>query len=373
MNDVFSNSDLVKIITYSTNITSGQQYKAIIATCREWHEIVTKTQSPHRFMDVPSTLFMQNRDLKWRVWEISHLLSMDILSPYCEYYCSIVGIDPDFNHQRCDFWYHLSLNPKITREIILKYKQHLCVPQLINLPIFSELMVSDFDECIADFHNEEYDYWNIAPIIVLNKMITYYRRKSNQELNIQWGFISKNCNITKEFIQQHQSSLPAQKLVENRYLPFDILLMYRQYANYNQLSSNYNLTPEYIKSKISQFNWHYLSSNRALTMELITQYIEHINWFSIWLNPNITSEFIREHIARVGWQQLTWNSNIPIDIIRDFGDNMTWNTKHIRKMPLDLIIKYDDVISWTLLLQNPHATIEFLQANIERFKGVLYD
>jgi hypothetical protein len=80
--------------------------------------------------------------------------------------------------------------------------------------------------------------------------------------------------------------------------------------NWYEISRNPNITMEYIMQHPEHpWNWYGISRNPNLTMEYIMQHPEHPwNWNGISYNPNLTMEYIAQHPEHPwDWNEISGN------------------------------------------------------------------
>ena len=88
--------------------------------------------------------------------------------------------------------------------------------------------------------------------------------------------------------------------------------------NWEKLSRNPNITMEFVSHHLDKpWIWKYLSSNPGIKMEDISQHMDKPwNWLYLSINPNITMEDVLNHPEiRWNWILLSRNPNITMEFI----------------------------------------------------------
>lgn len=180
----------------------------------------------------------------------------------------------------------------------------------------------------------------------------------------KWCYISKNPNITMDFVLLHikqdwlwnslstNPGIQLHDIIKNPDLKWD----------WSYISMNPNITMDFINKNLDkEWNWRALSENSAITMHDIADNLElPWNWLWISLNPNLTIEFVKQFENKDWyWFDVTCNPGIKI---QDIMDNMhlPWHINRLWSNPnitIHFIKKYIQCVDWTMLSYNSFSTI----------------
>jgi hypothetical protein len=331
---VWSNRDLLQIIFSPTNVTSGADYKAIIATCRLWHNTIASPERAHQYMNVISTLIMRHPEKRWEFRVLSQHITMDIVVPYLDVDASrhnIANFRKNHNYVESRLNYKLLVqNPRLTYDIIHKYDFLLYYKRIKYLTGLTTRIIRNcltIDECdqiidvggwtqdmlyshVGDF--DEYGCWElISAHVVGDDFITDY------EYVLEWYDLSKNANLTMSLIERFIDKVVWQSLVDNPNLTHEFIRdNIHEWKNVERIQQHPQFGLKELGLRSESF-WAWIVCNHNLPLEFITTNLSKLSLFNLSSNVNLTPAIIREHIDKWDWYRLALNRAVTIDILEE--------------------------------------------------------
>jgi hypothetical protein len=234
----------------------------------------------------------------------------------------------------------LSQNTRLSREFIIA-----------NIDKFSMYLLNAnkcFDQSLIDMF-KHYDQLNILDNPNLSEEFMFANLCNNTV---------SNPAMTLEMIQKINISEYPYAISHNPNIDMNYIDNNIQHLSTIGLSSNTHLSPEFIRKYCYQLNWYQMWKNRALTINMICEFIKE---FDVYITPdNIQDIRIYHHWKR--WTNGVYKLKRKLHMSISKNPNLT----HA------FIRENADLLYWYWLAQNPCMTLEFLEENIARFKGVLY-
>lgn len=270
-------------------------------------------------------LHINNPNLKWNHDELSRNLSItliDIENDTNNHGISQLGINWDWriisgredltevfvrSHINIDWdWEALSYNESLSLEFIELYFDKFTFPTL--------------QEGLS--HN---------PNLTLKFILTHLYNINDAHIEWDWSVIWCNKNITLTDIELYIDN----PNIDRRYI-----------------SRNPNITMEFIESHLNDFrymwNWQVISNHPNLTMDFIKSHLTDIKWDWLGISGNQSIKFA-EIMANINNPNMYWN----------------WSSISYRKDITPEIIKlYPNKWDLRNLMTNPHLTIDFIESNI---------
>lgn len=233
----------------------------------------------------------KHKDKKWNWLLLSkHIkLNQQTLTKYKDKlnFCKLslnpnITLDLVLNNRKLCWNYHnMLLNPIMTVDFFLKYKNKLFYNVYFSNNLLSMNPEITIDELNKLYINKRQKLdWLLVSKYNKNITFDYYENHICKEL-FSLKYLSKNENITMKIIEDN----PSIKW------------------NWKYISINPNINIDFITKnddKFCDFNWFELSKNKGITMEDIDNYYFSWNWNGISMNPNITIDFIQKNINLKG-------------------------------------------------------------------------
>jgi hypothetical protein len=277
-------------------------------------------------------------------------------------------------------WAILSSNPNITMEIVEKYPGSFSYgsngppssPSAVPKTPFREAESKDARQsgsdlqgksfCVAKSESATSSHCNLLEQINSKAICRGWNK-----VGWCWGSMSKNPNLTIDFIEQHK----------------------HYNWNWYELSCNPNMTFDIIKSHPNSFDdyrWEksQILKNPSITMDIIERNMEF--WDVLFLgplsqNPNLTLDFIKKHPGPFivnnytitwDWSSISCNPGMTLDIIINHPE-CPWSMTYMLRNPnltLDYIENHLENlwIYWKNLSPNPNITIEFIERHLEHIE-----
>lgn len=272
----------------------------------------------------------------YKNWNISNLISNKFVYP-TKLLSNIKSSARDFPR---NFFKNLSLNPNLTLDIIIEYKNEdwnwtnifLCSNlNFIELVDFLYKTTDKFSDEIRDCEN-------------------------NEKIFIDWYHLSQNPNITFEvytLIKEKYGNVIDEKFLflNDNFSLEDISKLTRPF-DLNFLSFNKNLTIGFIENTDPYGNWDFLflSQNIFISVEIITNYYPFFenNFYNLSLNKHLNINIIK-HFRNENWNWFWVSEN----------DNIT---------PQDILSNLDLPWNSVGILLNKNLDVNFIEKTKEKFK-----
>ena len=212
----------------------------------------------------------------------------------------------------------LSSNPKISIEIIEKYKNQLNWEMLSSNFNFSNL---DIDE-VLERESFLWDWYYLSNNDTLpwnENFIEKYKSKLN------WTELCSNSKVnwTESFIKKHNNKLDWINLSFNSRLPWSksFLIKYEKQININNLSHNqgFSWSEELIEEYKDIINWYYLSKNTGVqwSSNLIERFgCKNIDIFDL-TEPQVFYSYQLSQNKSLPWQDITFFMKFILFYISD--------------------------------------------------------
>jgi hypothetical protein len=333
------------LLAISAYIDKGKDYKSLVSTCGLWYKVVASPAKAHTYMNVISTFVSQNRDIsKWRWDMISEHLTTDLLV--------------EFKDKLTD--YQFSSNPRLTRDIVDAYPQHIDRIFLLSNPLFTEDVLS----------TEHINWFNVGnkSFITMDLILKY-----KDKLNLQ--MLAHNPNLTPEFIRNNMH-VWSPIICEHSSMNMELIREFKHTHYIRAFSRNPNLTPEFIRENANDLSWTALTQNPALELPLIREFIDKIDWYWIGTNINIDLKFVIQYKDKINWNLTSFNKKlITEEFARLFAGRLDWDAIVSRKSLSESFIReHIKYVDWTVgVWNNPNITIAFMCEFKDKFKGILYE
>jgi hypothetical protein len=320
---VMGNSDLVTVIFSSSNITQGRDYKAIITTCRLWHDTVASPKRAHMYMNALATYVTRHPFKRYR-W--------DYVLPYITLDLS----DKILSDLGDDITLCVARNPRINESFIEKYKDH---PGWHWLSFFSNHNISME---LAEKYIEHYPISEVHSPLMYNKNLTVDFLRKHKEL-INWEEVCDHPCLTEEFIYENWDNMCFGELARNPSLSQAFICKHIDlFIPIQQLYSNPRFYDQIvIVPHLTRNDWYEISQNRALTDEFIRE-----NWANLNLYEIVTwckLEFIERYIGETSdntilpWYEINVNPHINIEFIDKYFNYLSTHSIGRHAITIDFL------------------------------------
>ena len=215
-----------------------------------------------------------------------------------------------------------------------------------------------------------------------NENITVDFIKNNLEKPWNWKYLSKNPNITWEFIENNLDKDWDWKYLSKKSKSFDhhINFFYetiregkRTYLEYLKKNSNFKTRLEIIENP-DTCDLETIFKKQFITWKIIENTPDKTwDWRSISINPNITWEIINNNQTKPWKDKILYNQNITWDIIESSRRNLrissqSWASISKRSDVTWEIIENNPNIpwDWSSISKNPNITLEIIEKNPDK-------
>ena len=151
------------------------------------------------------------------------------------------------------------------------------------------------------------------------------------KLSLSKDYLSKNENITEEFILRNSNIMDLYVL--NRHYKFSVEFL-DKYSNFivlNHLAFNKHIPESFFEKFISfeeskdnsQF-WLNISLNTNISETFLEKYIHKINFISVSHNTNITERFARKYIHKLDFYELSANTGLSNEFLDKYSEKIHW-------------------------------------------------
>lgn len=237
-------------------------------------------------------------------------------------------------------------NPNITYEIFKRdYKKY---KHILNLYVLNSLKLIDFKD------EKVYDYIISYESLSENPYLDFTFVEKNNDKDWNWKVLSKNKNITIDFIKKYIHKLNIRKLLKNPALNYDILKFVLETKLYNPEYDFYKIAknPSFKLSWLDLFNKYSnididlneVVKNKNVSWDDIMNSEKLKNQTDIRYNPNVTLEIIESN-PQIKWDfyYMSCNSNITWENIKKTLDKYNWSIK---------VATYNPNVTWSIVKEN---------------------
>jgi hypothetical protein len=226
-------------------------------------------------------------------------------------------------------WYWLSKNPNITLNFIEFY---IDKPWDWSYLSSNSIITMEFVEKYID------KPWDLS-LLCQNENLNIKMIKKNSHINKIWEWILRNDNISRNVIIYLMNNInklnesEKMKLFMNKYVPIQFIDEYlsknrydRIYNYFKYISKNPNITMEFIDKYSEYIEWDLVSQNPNININIIESNIDRQwEWDFISRNPNITIDFIKKYPNKPwDWFFISLNKNLRLEDIEKNNDK-PWN------------------------------------------------
>lgn len=136
--------------------------------------------------------------------------------------------------------------------------------------------------------------------------------------------------------------------------------------DWKKLSKNNNMTLEFIQSHLDKpWDWYEISDRDDINLEFIERFMTRLSWMRLLRKAVITLDFIEKHIDFfTDATSIGVDSTRPKRKISNFSKHNWINLTFNPNLTLDFIQKYiDQEWHWNILSENPIVTLNFVENN----------
>lgn len=122
-----------------------------------------------------------------------------------------------------------------------------------------------------------------------------------------WQAISRNPNLTDEFIKKYTEKLDWVAVMQWKKFPGNVLLHKIGKVPSEVISQYQALTPEFIDEHADVLDWYSLCEYQDLPEELMEKHVDKLNWGQVSLYQKMSSKFIEKHKNKLNEMKLAQN------------------------------------------------------------------
>lgn len=117
---------------------------------------------------------------------------------------------------------------------------------------------------------------NITQWQIGSELLIYAEKDENEPEELDWRGISKDPNLTEEFIEKHKDDL-----------------------NWYELSCHYPMTEEFMDKYAGRLNWSAICYHQKLSEDFIERNKDRVVWYALHHRQNLSDEFVEKYRRRM--------------------------------------------------------------------------
>jgi hypothetical protein len=215
---------------------------------------------------------------------------------------------------------------------------------LIRGDVITEILMNAYGEEFTSASNNldeikrlsELQSEAITNISFTEEKTIIYNKQFNTNLNWMtliakspkyWKEISKDCQLSEEFIDAYQDELDWLCICRYQKLSEDFIRCHINKIKFGAISQYQKLSEDFIRDYKNKVDWKSISTYQTLSEDFIREFHNKVNWFRISSNQKLSENFIREFKDKVDWDCISYKQQtLSEDFIREFHDKVHWNT-----------------------------------------------
>lgn len=204
---------------------------------------------------------------------------------------------------------------------------------MINLNVFAR-----YQQFSDSFLTKYYTMINLTTLLrcqrlSINLLESIISRYGNEMNNLHWAYLSKNSDLTVNFIEKYIDKIEFVNLSQNILIIYDIIQHYKDKLSWIELTKLgliESILNKYI-NKLTPQCWQNVSIFSQLSMKFIVNNIDSLHLRSLLITQTLDSETLLvvhnkclekkiEH-----WDELAMYQCLPYNFIKQFKDNLNLN------------------------------------------------
>ena len=163
-------------------------------------------------------------------------------------------------------------------------------------------------------------------------------------LVVNWVAISRNPNLTEEFIEAHANEV-----------------------DWNRISAYQKLSEKFIEKHADEVNWYWISEYQKLSEEFIEQHADEVDWDWISMDQKLSEEFIERHADKVDWHWISKYQKLSEEFIEKHADKADWYCiSRYQKLSEEFIEKHADTLNMPRINDSwNYKSVDFKKAAVE--------
>lgn len=170
--------------------------------------------------------------------------------------------------------------------------------------------------------------------------------------------------INETFINLVKEHINWSKLCQYYKDPEYLVVHYPSRIDKMRMSKNINITPEFIDKYSTMIVWCELIWNPSFTKEFLEKNNEKLNW-NIFVTKDMPFQLFEPYLNRIAIESCSQIYNVPLDVVEDLDGN-TWSRNP--NLTESFIYKHVNEINWDLFSRNTSLNL----ALIRRFDNRLH-
>lgn len=248
---------------------------------------------------------------------------------------------------KIDFYWHLSHNDHLTKEIIWEFQDKWNWKDLARKIDFTEdelLKVEDeFDwNDVVNYQKLSSEF--IDNLIKRNKITTpegWVRISCNQKLQcwfiekyadkLKWFYVLANNKLDENFIEKYCKRFDYNDWCNCcRYQTFseDFIERHKKDVDWDGISSWQKLSEPFIEKYARKLCWSWIFNKQKLSPEFIDKNINRVRrnsaWFDVCTKQELSEQFIRKYDKYLYWDMIGICQYLSEQLVRDYFKNIIW-------------------------------------------------
>ena len=138
----------------------------------------------------------------------------------------------------------------------------------------------------------------------------------NKELNrhlisldeINWIIVSRNIQLSEEFIREFQDKIDWYYISEYQKLSEDFIRKFQDKVDWGYISICQKLSENFIREFQNKVNWDFISQYQKLSKDFIREFQNKVNWDNISKYQKLSEDFIREFKLNIDYDNWLYKS-----------------------------------------------------------------
>ena len=137
--------------------------------------------------------------------------------------------------------------------------------------------------------------------------------------------------------------------------------------NWLAISRNLNLTEEFIEQHADEIDWYYISIYQKLSEKFIEKHVEEVYWYLVSIYQKLSEEFIERHAGEVDWNRISMYQKLSEKFIEKHADKVNWYCiSKYQKLSEKFIEKHADVLNMSNIDDSwNYKSTDFKKAAVE--------
>ena len=139
-----------------------------------------------------------------------------------------------------------------------------------------------------------------------------------------WAAISRNPNLTEEFIEVHADKVDWYWISMYQKLSEEFIEKHADKVDWDCISRDQKLSEEFIERYAGEVDWYWISERQKLSEKFIERHTEEIYWNCISGYQKLSEKFIEKHADKVNWEYISMCQKLSEEFIERHADKVDW-------------------------------------------------